>query len=142
MMKEEKSELVDALRTTADRLSGGARYEWGHMGRCNCGHLVQTLTEKTDREIVESIDFEMREWTEHAQERCELTGHKVDALFDTLDEVGFGRDDVIHLENLTDPKVLQRLPDQQRHLRRNQVDHVTLYMNTLADVLEEEEVLS
>ena len=39
--------LIDALRATARRLEDGARYEWGHMGRCNCGHLAQTLTTYT-----------------------------------------------------------------------------------------------
>jgi hypothetical protein len=56
-MAKSNPELINALRETADRLEQGAHYEWGHMGRCNCGHLVQTLTWMSDYEIVKSIDF-------------------------------------------------------------------------------------
>lgn len=136
-MTTHNPELISALRETADRLSNGARYEWGHMGRCNCGHLVQTLTDMSDHEIVKSIDFEMDEWSEHAKDYCEGTGQKVDDLFITLQNVGFGYEDVIHLENLSDQRVLERLPGQRRHLRRNSVEDVTLYMCTMADLLEE-----
>ena len=44
--------LAFALRRTADRLADGARYEWGHVGRCNCGHVAQTLTDLDDRQIL------------------------------------------------------------------------------------------
>ncbi|MCB0085034.1 MAG: hypothetical protein KDE47_29035 [Caldilineaceae bacterium] len=134
-MTQSTPELVQALRVTAQRLRDGAHYEWGHMGRCNCGHLVQTITAMTSREIVESIDFAMDEWSEHAKDYCEGTGHKVDDLFLTLQQIGFDYRDVMHLENLTDQRVLTRLG---QHLRRNCVTDVTLYMTTLADILEED----
>jgi hypothetical protein len=137
-MAKSNPELITALRETANRLIGGAKYEWGHMGRCNCGHLVQTITHMSDYEIVKSIDFELAEWTEHAQDYCEGTGHKVDDLFSALHSVGFSRQDVIHLENLSDTRVLDRLENGRRYLQRNNPKDVTLYMNTLADLLEEE----
>ena len=137
-MRESKLKLITALRQTASRLSGGARYEWGHMGRCNCGHLVQTLTDMTDVEIVRSIDNQLDEWTEHARDYCDGTGTGVDDLFRTLEGVGFGHEDVMKLEYLSDPRVLKNLPGDQRHLRRNDVKHVTLYMETMANVLETE----
>src|SRR5689334_8057112 len=34
-------DLVIALRLTAERLDGGSTYQWGHLGMCNCGHLVE-----------------------------------------------------------------------------------------------------
>lgn len=135
-MAQNNPVLIDALRTTADRLASGAKYEWGHMGRCNCGHLVQTLTQKSDYEIVESIDFAMAEWSEHAQDYCENTGHKVDNLFLTLQQIGFGYLDVIHLENLSDQQVLRRL-GEHTYLRRNCREDAVRYMRTLAEMLEE-----
>jgi hypothetical protein len=63
---------------------------------------------------------------------------EIEDLFSTLQQVGFGRQDVIHLENLSDRQVLRRLPGGFRYLRRNQVADVVLYINTLADLLEEE----
>ncbi|QDU62633.1 hypothetical protein Pan216_35000 [Planctomycetes bacterium Pan216] len=129
-------ELIAALRATAERLERGARYEWGHMGRCNCGHLVQTITKMTDREIVASIDYEMDEWTEHAKCYCEGTGGKVDDLFALLADLGFTHQDVIHLENLSDQSIVARIDKRRRPLRRNDVSDVTLYLRTMADVLD------
>lgn len=129
--------LIDALRQTAQRLDEGAYYEWGHMARCNCGHLVQTVTNMTASEIARSVDHQLDEWSEYANDYCEGTGHKVDDLFLALNEIGFGYRDVVCLENLSDPHVLERLNGRARRIRRNQVEDVTLYMRTLADMLEE-----
>jgi len=129
--------LVGALRQTARRLDEGARYEWGHMGRCNCGHLVQTLTDMTDYEIVKSIDFQYDEWTEHAKDYCEGTRRRVDDLFDTLKGVGLSHEDVMHLEYLSDQRVLKRLSGGLRYLQKNRVEDVTAYMNIWVDMLEE-----
>ncbi|MBE7551196.1 MAG: hypothetical protein HS126_08995 [Anaerolineales bacterium] len=137
-MAQSNGELIKALRETMARLTGGARYEWGHMARCNCGHLVQTITQMTDHEIARSVDFELDEWSEYAKDYCESSGHKVDDLFIILQGVGFSHQDVIHLENLSDTRVLDRLPGGRRYLQRNQVEDVTLYMQTLADMLENE----
>ncbi|MCE7984486.1 MAG: hypothetical protein DYG89_25210 [Caldilinea sp. CFX5] len=140
-MAKSKPELIDALRTTAQRLTAGAHYEWGHMGRCNCGHLVQTITTLTDREIVQVADHRLNEWSEHAKDYCEGSGHSLDTLFLTLQAMGFDYQDVIHLENLSDQRVLQRLGQERRYLRRNCREDVTLYMNTLATMLEEDLVI-
>jgi len=137
-MQKSNPDLICALRQTAERLEAGAKYEWGHMGRCNCGHLVQTLTNMSDYEIVKSVDFQLNEWSEHAMDYCAGTGHKVDDLFLTLHQVGFNYKDVIHLENLSDRRVLKRLENGKTHLQRNNVDDAILYMNTMADMLEEE----
>lgn len=137
-MAQSNGELIKALRETTARLAGGAKYEWGHMARCNCGHLVQTLTNMTDHEIAQSVDFELDEWSEYAKDYCEGSGHKVDDLLIILQGVGFSHQDVIHLENLSDTRVLDHLPGGRRYLQRNRVEDVTLYMQTLADMLEEE----
>jgi hypothetical protein len=130
--------LVTALRQSADRLRQGGSYEWGHVGRCNCGHLVQSVCELTDREIFQSFGRELDEWSEHAHDYCQLTGLPVDGIFASLHEVGFSRDDVRLLEWLEDPAVLSRLPDGRRHLRRNDREDVVLYMDTMAGMLEEQ----
>ncbi len=136
-MAHSNPELIEALRETAERLQQGARYEWGHMGRCNCGHLVQTLTAMSDVEIVRSIDYQMNEWTEHAREYCTGGGAKIDDLFLTLQRLGFGHNDIINLEYLSDRRVLRRVGREQA-LRHNDREDVCIYMNTMADMLEEE----
>ena len=137
-MARSNPELISALKTTADRLDAGARYEWGHMGRCNCGHLVQTITEMTDREIAQSVNNQLDEWSEYANDYCDGTGAHVEDLFTLLGEVGFGHRDVIDLENLSDNRVLNRIDPNHRHLRRNQKSDVSLYMRTMAEMLQEE----
>lgn len=131
-------ELVTALRQSAVRLREGAPYEWGHVGRCNCGHLVQSVCELSEREIFHSFGPKLDEWSEQATDYCDVTGLPLDAIFASLHDVGFGRDDVRKLERLEDASVLARLPEGARHLRRNSRDDVVLYMDTMADVLEEQ----
>jgi hypothetical protein len=108
------------------------------MGRCNCGHLVQTITQLSDYEIVAAVDFQLDEWSEHAQDYCTGTGHKVDHLFLTLQQMGFGYQDMIQLENLSDQRVLARL-GERRYLRRNCRADAVCYLRTMADLLAEEE---
>ena len=140
-MPKRNPQLISALRETANRLQNGATYEWGHMGRCNCGHLVQTVADLSDSDIARAVQFELDEWSEYAQEFCDGTGEHVEDLFLTLQNVGFGYQDVIHLEYLTDRSVLKRIGGgTPQHLERNNVSDVMLYMQTLADILEEEEV--
>ena len=106
------------------------------MGRCNCGHLVQTLTDMTDVEIAQSVDYELNEWTEHAKDYCDGSGTKVQDLFDTLKKHGLTPDDMRHLEHLSDRRILSRI-DRRDGLQKNVVDDVSLYLNTMADVIEE-----
>ena len=127
---------IRALRKTVHHLEQGARYEWGHMGRCNAGHLVQTLTGMSAVEIVKTAHHQLDEWTEHANDYCQGTGENVSDLFQTLEKAGFSAADIVHLENLSDQRVLQQLPAEKRYLKRNQVNDVCLYMRTLADLLE------
>ena len=130
--------LIQALRTSASNLQQGARYEWGHVGRCNCGHLVQSVSNKSAAEIYHSFDRDLDEWTEHALEFCPTTGYPVEVMLDELDAIGFNRKDVRHLEYLSDKAVLQRLPQERQPLKRNERNDVVLYLSTMADMLEEE----
>lgn len=136
-MNDRAKPLPSLLRRTADRLDLGAHYEWGHMGRCNCGHLVQTVTSLTSRQIASAVEHRLDEWTEHARDYCEMTGSPVEDLFAALSDVGFGHRDVMALEYLNDPRVVARLGERGRRLRRNFAPDVSLYMRTLADLIEE-----
>lgn len=44
--------LIDALRETANRLHNGVPYSWGNHGTCNCGNLLQVITEFDAKEIL------------------------------------------------------------------------------------------
>ena len=129
--------LIDALRQTSNRLlDDQVEYQWGHMGQCNAGHLIQTLTGLSSFEIVESIDFQLDEWSEHAIDYCSNTGCKVDDIFLTIEKHGMTHEDIVNLENLSDRKVLNNLDGGFRHLERNNRNDVIDYMNSFADLLE------
>ena len=132
-----KGFLIDALRQTSNRLlDDQVEYQWGHMGQCNAGHLIQTLTGLSSFEIVESIDFQLDEWSEHAIDYCSNTGCKVDDIFLTIEKHGMTHEDIVKLENLSDRKVLNNLDGGFRHLERNIRNDVIDYMNSFADLLE------
>lgn len=134
--------LVDALRATADRLSGGARYNWTHMGACNCGHLAQTVTELSAAEI-HAMALERRgDWRDQVlqdeaqPEYCPTSGLPMEQLVERLLQLGLTRADLAHLERLSDKQVLRAVPEAERPLDYRRRSHVVLYMRTLAEQLE------
>ena len=133
-MAKASQELIDALRETAGRVSTGVRYEWGRMAHCNCGHLIQTVTQRQGAEIAKTVEHHPLEWTEHARDYCPNSGHAVEDLFKALANMGFGREDVIHLENLSDPTVLKHLGST--YLQRNHREDLVRYLYAHAELLE------
>lgn len=130
--------LVAALRDAALRIERGAAYEWGNMGRCNCGHLAQSLTDCTPAQIHAMAMERMGDWTEQSREYCPTSGFQLDMVITLMLEAGLNREDIAHLEKVSDPTVLDRLPAGERHLARNHRDHAVLYMRTWAAMLEEQ----
>ena len=128
--------LKDALLTTARRISiGKSNYQWGHMGRCNVGQLVQTLTGRNSASIVASVRMNLDEWSEHARSYCENTGQDVDDLFSELASFGMTTQDIMSLEYLSDRKVLENLEGGFRYLERNNKDDVASYMKSFASLI-------
>jgi hypothetical protein len=126
--------LILALRTAADRIDAGAAYQWGHMGQCNCGHLAQVVTRKTSAQIHQAALLRHTgEWSEFATDVCAVSGSVIDDVMDELLAVGMTRDDIAHLENLSDPRVVSRLG---RPLVRHERSDAVLYFRTLADILD------
>jgi hypothetical protein len=130
-------ELIEALRETARRLKNGAHYAWGHHGSCNCGNLLQTVTDLSSKEILQYSRSGTGEWTELSQEFCGVTEAPVDLLIGKLQKIGLTPSDVHCIEYLQDKQVLDRLPGGFRWLKRNVREDVILYMETMADMLEE-----
>jgi hypothetical protein len=178
-------ELPMALRAGAKTIETGAKYEWGHVGRCNCGHLVQQLTGKNDREIFSSFDGQLCEWTESAlrhkeiinqdaignnvnqlqsyssnhntytsgsfavgdealpsteamNDYCGVTMSPLEELYTILSRNGLTVSDIRDIEYLSNETVLRTLPIEYRNLRRNEPEHVAMYMRAMADCIEEQ----
>jgi hypothetical protein len=109
------------------------------MGACNCGHLAQTVTHLDAEDIRRYALERSGEWAEQVLEFCPTSGYPMDAILAALFELGLTRQDLAHLEKLTDPEILRRLAaDVRTGLSYRERDHVVLYMKTFADLLEEE----
>nr|WP_294994368.1 hypothetical protein [uncultured Sediminibacterium sp.] len=129
--------LIEALRNTANRLREGAHYAWGNHGSCNCGNLLQVITDLSKEEILTYAQTGIGEWTELAEDYCGVTNAPVSLLLKKLQETGLTPTDIHHLEYLDDREVLNALPGGFRWLKRNERDHVILYFETYATLLEE-----
>jgi hypothetical protein len=138
-MARPSAALVSALRRTAARLAGAsAVYAWGHLGTCNCGHLVQTLCGLVPARI-HTIALEGDgDWETLANAYCPTSGHAIDDVITALVDAGLSTDDIGHLEKLDDPAILAALPGGHRWLRRNDRADVVIYLETWAGLLEQD----
>jgi hypothetical protein len=130
-------ELIQALRETAHRLRDGAPYAWGNHGSCNCGNLLQVVTRLSKDDILRYAHTGVGEWTELAEEYCDVTNAPVDLMITHLQKIGLTPTDIHNLEYLEDRNVLNELPGGFRWLKRNVREDVISYFETFADVLEE-----
>ena len=129
--------LVTALRGTAARLNANAAYAWGHLGLCNCGHLVQTLCQLPPARIHAVALEGDGDWETLANAYCPTSGHAIDDILTALVAAGLTTDDVRHLERLDDPEILAALPGGHRWLRRNIREDAIIYLETWAALLEQ-----
>lgn len=131
--------LITALRKTAEKLSNGAKYQWGHMGQCNCGNLAQELTQMSENEIhAHALQTREGDWSEQTAEYCGISKLPMDVMITKMMEAGLTTNDLQNLEKLSDKNVLARLPKEKRYLSHNVRNDVIIYMKTFADFLEEE----
>jgi hypothetical protein len=130
--------LINALRETASKLRQGAYYAWGHHGGCNCGNLLQVVTSLSKEEIVRYAHTGNGEWTEIAEEYCNVSQAPVSLLMSKLQELGLTPTDIHNIEYLGDRKVLESLPGGFRWLQRNLRENVIEYFEAFAGLLEEQ----
>jgi hypothetical protein len=131
--------LIDAMRRAAQKLAQGSPYQWGHMGSCNCGNLAQELTKRTKAEIHEWAMMGSGDWHEQVQAFCSTSGLPFDLLLIDMMEAGLSSFDMQSLERLSDGRVLARIALERRNqMRHNNREDVVLYLQTWAEMLEEQ----
>lgn len=130
-------ELIQALRTTSQKIEYNSSYQWGHMGLCNCGFLAQEVTSLSKDEIHRRAMQRHGDWSEQLNDYCPTSGLPMDDLIDQLVNFGFTLEELRHLERLSDQAVLQQLPIEKRYLSHNVKADVIVYLNTWANMLEE-----
>lgn len=130
-------EKIEVLRKVAKKIESSSTYQWGHMGLCNCGFLAQEITMLTKEEIHRRAMQRHGDWSEQLNDYCPTSGLPMDDLISELLAFGFTREELSHLEKLSEPTVLNALPPGQRNLKHNVKKDVVVYMTTWATNLEE-----
>ncbi|MEM7791486.1 MAG: hypothetical protein AAF546_08810 [Verrucomicrobiota bacterium] len=131
--------LIEKLREAATNIESGAAYSWGHISRCNCGHLAQCITPLSSAEIYESARQQpIDEWTEFANDYCPASGAPMDDIMDAMFDVGLELKDIHQLEYLSNTDVLHALPGGFRYLSKGNKRDAALYMRTWAGLMEVE----
>lgn len=135
-MAKASLEIIEVLRNTAARLSQSDQYQWGHMGLCNCGFLAQEITHLRKEEIHQRAMCRHGDWHEQLNDFCPTSGFLIDDVIQSMLSIGFDREDLVHLERLSDPNILCVLDSSTRNLTYNIKTDVILYLQTWADKLE------
>ena len=130
--------LIKTIRTAALKLEASTNYQWGHMGACNCGYLVQEVTGLTKEEIHKRAMMRYGDWSEQLNDYCPRSGLPMDDTIYSLISFGFGSDDLRNLERLSDQQILLTLPPSARTLHFNMKDDVIKYFKAWADMLEDQ----
>jgi hypothetical protein len=130
-------ELITALRATADRIDGGVRFQWAHMGNCNCGHLAQTLTNLPPKQIHQRALESVGDWATQCREYCPDSGMPMDSIIEIMVGAGLTTVDIANLERLLDDEVLSNVPDEQLPLDHRRREDAVLYLRAWADLLEQ-----
>jgi hypothetical protein len=135
-MAKASVELITILRKTADTIERSSSYQWGHMGACNCGFLAQEITHLRKDEIHERAMQGCGDWSEQLNDYCPTSGLLMDNLISQMISVGFDTDDLKHLERLSDKKILESIPFEERHLQHNNKADAVKYIRSWAELLE------
>lgn len=132
-------QLIAAIRSAANKIQQAKDYQWGHMGFCNCGHLVQELTTLTPQQIHDyALANCMGDWSEQSQMFCGTGSMPMDLLFSELIQKGMDMQDIKYLEKCCDPAVLEQMPENKKYPKNNVKEDVVLYMSTWANLLEDQ----
>lgn len=137
-MKYSKQALIKGIRRAAENMRTGSKYMWGHMGACNCGHLAQELTSFSRKEIHQFAQERPGDWKEQVMDFCPTTGYPIDMVIAEMLNYGLTGQDLNQLEDLSNPIVLNRLPKEIQVLHRYKREDAILYLETWADIIEEE----
>ncbi len=126
---------IEALKKTVQQLENGNRYEWGHMGSCNCGNLAQAVTSFTRAEIQKYALEKRGDWSNQLLDYCPTSGYPIDMIIERMVDYGFSPQDLRHLEWLSDEAVLRKM--NVPFLNRNLKSDTIAYLKAWAELLEE-----
>ena len=141
-MLKASRKLINAIKKSAKKLRSNSTYSWGHLGSCNCGHLVQSLTKLNKDEIHEAALNGNGDWSEISRNYCDTSGLKIDKIITIMLNEGLNIEDIEYLENLSNPRIIRRMKVDIKSLRRNDRHYVINYLEVWAEILEEKSVIT
>ncbi|MOA27470.1 hypothetical protein D3C78_1483510 [compost metagenome] len=125
---EKQVKLIIALRQAAEEIKSNTKYEWGHMGSCNCGFLAQKLTGLSRAEIHKNAMDKVGDWTEQLNDYCPNSGYPMDNLIFDLLQYGLSIEELASLERLSDQHVVARVDKKHKPLHFNVANDVFIYI--------------
>lgn len=137
-MAKASLELIDALRKTSKRVAVKSNYDWKNIGACNCGNLAQVITGMDKKDIHKNGIQKHGDWEMLVYLYRENSKYKIDEVITRMIELGINPEEIVHLENLSDPKILERMPENRKYLKRDNREDVIMYLETWAEMMEEE----
>lgn len=145
-----KTKLIQGFRLILLALENKTiEYNWGRYENCNCGIVTQGLLNMSPDDIQRHMTNNKNSrlipgaffgWSTQVQHFCSITGITNDKIFKSLFKVGLSTDDIIHLEYLSDKKILKRakiwtfLTPNYHKKKKNLIK----YLRAWIDILEEE----
>lgn len=104
-----KTKLITALRAAARSIeSGTIDYDWAEQCRCNCGVLACALTGSPPSKLsLPSVKGGLT-WQQIVGRHCPITGLPEQVTLRAMFEAGLTQQDIIELENLSNPAVCER----------------------------------
>lgn len=114
-----KTKLIDVLEKCIAALrAGSVGYNWHEQCSCNCGIVAQAITGKVHDKMKEGylnkglVYLEVNKirctWSNLVKEYCPITGESLLEIFNLFYSYGISREDIVHLEYLSDKKILAK----------------------------------
>lgn len=140
-MDNKKNKLIKTLNLVINSLKNDTiHYSWQTPSSCNCGIVAQAITGKNSFEISEDfkevsnklkeIDSEMpKTWKNGVKYFCPISGEPMLKIFKELFDNGLTKEDIVHLEYMDNPAILERSGIQTHIMEQDNIrvkDDVTV----------------
>ena len=139
------NKLVNLLSKTIDDLENlDEKFNWGHFGRCNCGYLAKNATTYTPSEIHQAaLEKKGEDWGVRVENYCDVSNYLIDDIIRDLFQFGLSPRDLVSIERLDDPKVLNFVEgrkDLHKGQREDSIEYFKAFKRYIESELEKEKI--
>lgn len=143
--------LLPTLKTVISSLEKDiVSYSWIHQNRCNCGVIVQALLNVDKDHCGKILTLAQTQsgwkrseeetggptWRVIAQNSCSVTGIPLKEVFIVLENKGLKIEDIVHLEYLNNPAILQLSKIDATEHYYTKRENLILYLKAWVKILE------